>query len=192
MKCLIDLSETEDKTLQQLSINHKHRDIRTRAVGVMLLGRKTKLSEIAATLGVSGPLYNWATAWHALSLCGLLVGHKGGRPRALSEDMIATAAEAARSESMTLKQIAQQIEAIHEVPLPCGLDTLSVALKRVGFSYKRGRYSLKKNETNRSSLRKPRSLPNYSRQRVMTCYAGSTSMPLAYRLRRLYNEVGRQ
>jgi len=153
MKCLIELTETEDKTLQQLSINHKHRDIRTRAVGVMLLGRKTKLSEIAATLGVSGQsVYNWAHAWQKHGLCGLLVGHKGGRPRALSEAMIATATEAARAESMTLKKIAQQIEAVHNVPLPCGLDTLSVALKRAGFSYKRGRYSLKKNETKRSSL----------------------------------------
>ena len=152
MKCLIELTETEDKTLQQLSINHKHRDIRTRAVGVMLLGRKTKLSEIAATLGVSGQsVYNWAHAWHDRGLCGLLVGHKGGRPRALSETMIATAVEAARAESMTLKQISQHIEAAHGVPLPCRLDTLSVALKHAGFSYKRGRYSLKKNETNRSS-----------------------------------------
>jgi len=153
MKCLIELTETEDKTLQHLSINHKHRDIRTRAVGVMLLGRKMKLSEIAATLGVSGQsVYNWAHAWRDHGLCGLLVGHKGGRPRALSETMIATATEAARSESMTLKQIAQFIEAAHGEPIPCGLDTLSVALKREGFSYKRGRYSLKKNETNRSSL----------------------------------------
>ncbi|WP_395826680.1 hypothetical protein [Collimonas sp.] len=29
MKCLAELTETQDKTLQQLSINHKHRHIRT-------------------------------------------------------------------------------------------------------------------------------------------------------------------
>jgi transposase len=64
--------------------------------------------------------------------------------------LIATTIEAARAESMTLKQIAQHIEDVHGVPFPCRLDTLSAALKRAGFSYKRGRYSLKKSATNRS------------------------------------------
>ena len=61
-----------------------------------------------------------------------------------AEAMIATAIEAASAESMTLKQIAQRIEEVHGVPFPCRLETLSVALKRAKFSYKRGRYSLKK------------------------------------------------
>jgi transposase len=66
--------------------------------------------------------------------------------------LIATAIEAARTESMTLKQIALRIEEVHGQPLPCRLETLSVALKRAGFSYKRGRYSLKKKSaTNWSS-----------------------------------------
>lgn len=61
------------------------------------------------------------------------------------------AVESARAESMTLRQIALRIEEVHGQPLPCRLETLSVALRRAGFSYKRGRYSLKKNATNRSS-----------------------------------------
>jgi transposase len=145
MKCVVELTEAEDTNLQQLSVNHKHRDMRTRATGVMLLGRKVKLTAIASKLGVSGQsVYNWAHAWHDKGVCGLLVGHKGGRPLALSDAMIATAIEAARAESMTLKQIAQHVEDVHGVPFPCCLDTLSAALKRAGFSYKRGRYSLKK------------------------------------------------
>jgi hypothetical protein len=61
MKCVVKLSEAENTTLQQLSLNHKHRDMRTRATGVMLLGRKVKLTEIASKLGVSGQsVYNWA------------------------------------------------------------------------------------------------------------------------------------
>ena len=59
-----------------------------------------------------------------------LTGHKGGRPRALSEAMIATAIEAASAESMTLKQIAQRIEEVHGLPFPCRLETLSVALRQ--------------------------------------------------------------
>ncbi|WP_176079029.1 hypothetical protein [Paraburkholderia tuberum] len=30
MKCVVELSEAEEMTLQQLSINHMHRDTRTR------------------------------------------------------------------------------------------------------------------------------------------------------------------
>jgi hypothetical protein len=42
-------------------------------------------------------------------------------PRALSEAMLATAMEVARTESMTLGQIAKRIEAVHGEPMPCAL-----------------------------------------------------------------------
>ena len=50
MKCVVELTEAEDQTLQQLSVNHKHRDARNRAAGVLLLGRRVKLTEIAKWL----------------------------------------------------------------------------------------------------------------------------------------------
>lgn len=152
MKRAVKLTEEEDLTLQQLSVNHKHRDIRTRAAGIMLLGSGISPKEIATRLGCTWQsVYNWANAWKKKGICGLLIGHKGGRHYALSDAMIATATEAARAESMTLKQIGQRIEEVHGEPLPCRLDTLGAALKRAGFSYKRGRYSLKKNATSKSS-----------------------------------------
>ena len=130
MKCVVELTEAEDQTLQQLSVNHKHRDARTRAAGVLLLGRRVKLTEIASKLSVSSQsVYNWAHAWREQGVCGLLTGHKGRRPRALSEGMLATATEVARTESMTLGQIAKRIEALHGEPMPCALETLSVALR---------------------------------------------------------------
>jgi transposase len=153
MKCVVELTEAEDQTLQQLSVNHKHRDARTRDAGVLLLGRRVKLTEIASKLGVSGQsVCNWAHAWREQGVCGLLTGHKGGRPRALSEGMLATATEVARTESMTLGQIAKRIELVHGKPMPCALETLSVALRREGFSFKRNRFSLKKSAT-RKTLR---------------------------------------
>jgi len=49
--------------LQQLSVNHKHRDACTRAAGVLLLERRVKLTEITFKLGVSGQsVYNWEHA----------------------------------------------------------------------------------------------------------------------------------
>jgi hypothetical protein len=58
--------------------------------------------------------------------------------------MLATATEIARTQSMTLGQIAQQIEALHGEPMPCALETLSVALRGEGLSFMRNRFSLKK------------------------------------------------
>jgi len=152
MKCAVQLTEPEKKTLQQLSLKHPHQDFRTRGLGLLELGRGRRVHEIAIDLDVSDKsVYNWAHAWNDNGLCGLLNGHKGGRPRALSDALIAMAVEAARAESMTLRQIALRIEEVHGQPLPCRLETLSVALRREGFSYKRGRYSLTKNATSRSS-----------------------------------------
>lgn len=45
---------------------------------------------------------------------------------------------------MTLGQVRKRIEAVHGEPMPCALETLPVALRREGFSFKRNRFSLKK------------------------------------------------
>jgi hypothetical protein len=58
--------------------------------------------------------------------------------------MLATATEVARTESMTLGQIARHIEVVHGEPMPCALETLSVALRREGFSFKRNRFFAQK------------------------------------------------
>jgi len=153
MKCILKLSEVERHTLQQMSVNHRHRDIRTRAAGLLQLGNGLSAPKAAAGLDVSAQsIYNWTRLWKEQGLCGLLSGHGGGRPRALSEAMLATAMEVARTQSMTLGQIAKRIEALHGEPMPCALETLSVALRREGFSFKRNRFSLKKSAT-RKTLR---------------------------------------
>jgi transposase len=130
MKCAVKLSEAEDISLQQLSLNYQDRDKRTRPTVVMLLGRKLELTEVTWKLGVSGQsVYSWAHAWHNKA-CGLLVDRRGRRPLAASDALVATATEAARAEAMTLKQIAQHVEEVQGVRFPCRLDTLSGALKR--------------------------------------------------------------
>ncbi|MGY6256867.1 IS630 family transposase [Paraburkholderia fungorum] len=145
MTCAVVLTEPEKKTLQQLSRNHDRRDLRIRSAGVLLLGEGRTVPDVASELEVSDKsVYKWAHAWNDRGLCGLLTGHKGGRPRALSDTLIATAVEGARAESMTLRQIALRVEEAHGKPLPCRLEMLSVAHGREGFPYKRGRYSLKK------------------------------------------------
>jgi transposase len=151
MKCKLMLVDVEKLTLEQLSVNHRHRDIRTRAAALVLMSNGVSAPKAAQRLGVSvqSP-YNWVRAWLAEGIVGLLGGHGGGRPRALSEAMVATAVQAANAESLTLTQIAQRVEAIHG-ELPCRIATLGMALKREGFTFKRNRFSLKKNATKRSS-----------------------------------------
>ncbi|WP_425468154.1 helix-turn-helix domain-containing protein [Paraburkholderia guartelaensis] len=47
-----------------MSINHRHRDMRTRAAGLLMLGLGLKARAIASQLGVSGQsVYNWLHAW---------------------------------------------------------------------------------------------------------------------------------
>lgn len=151
-RCVVELNEAEEVTLQQLSINHRHRDTRTRAAGLLLLGRKDKPKAIAGQLGVSDQsVYNWAHAWREGGVCALMGGHNGGRPRALSEVMVATALEVARAEPLTLAQIAQRVQDVLGESLPCRIETLGEALKRAGFSFKRNRYALKKSATKSNS-----------------------------------------
>ena len=149
MKCTLELNDVEKKTLQQLTLKHPHPDCRRRAQGLLLLGGGLRVREVAEQLDVSKKsVYNWTHWWKEKGLCGLLIGHNGGRPRALSEEIITMAVEVASAELLGLREIAQRIEALHG-SLPCGLETLGAALKREGFSYKRGRYSLKKNAIKR-------------------------------------------
>ena len=152
MRCVVELSEVEKLTLEQLSLNHRHRDIRTRAAGMVMLGNGLSAPKVARRLGMSvqSP-YNWVRGWNERGLCGLLSGHSGGRPRSLSQAQITTAVQAACAESLTLAQIAQRLEAVHGEPLPCTLETLGEALKACGLSFKRNRYSLKKNGARRRS-----------------------------------------
>ncbi|WP_179255534.1 helix-turn-helix domain-containing protein [Burkholderia sp. HI2714] len=94
-------------TLGQLAFNHRHRDIRTRATGLVLLSSGLTPPKVAERLGVSvqSP-YNWVMAWRERGVVGLLTGHGGGRPRALPDTMVAAAIQIATTEPLTLKKSA--------------------------------------------------------------------------------------
>jgi transposase len=152
MKCQVVLEKVEELTLQQMSINHKHKDTRKRAAGLLMLARGDKPKVVCEALGVSDQaVYNWSHAWRDRGVCALMGAHNGGRPRALSDDLVAVALEIARAEPLTLLQIARRVEQMQGRPLPCKIETLGEALKRAGFTFKRNRFSLKKSAMNRSS-----------------------------------------
>ena len=151
IKIKLTLSESESETLLNLSIHHDWRDARVRGAGMLQLASGVHPDVVASKLGVSHQsIYNWRHAWEARGLVGLICGHQGGRPQALSAALVATAMEVATSEALTLKGIAQRIETIHQCTLPCSLDTLGKTLKARGFSFKRTRWSLKKSATRKN------------------------------------------
>jgi transposase len=45
MKCTVELTDVERHTLQQLSLNHRHRDFRIRATGLLLRARGLKVQD---------------------------------------------------------------------------------------------------------------------------------------------------
>jgi hypothetical protein len=58
MKCAIKLNEAVKHTLPKMSVNHRHRDIRTRAAG-LLLGNGLSAPKAADGLDVSAQaIYN--------------------------------------------------------------------------------------------------------------------------------------
>ncbi|WP_175966511.1 helix-turn-helix domain-containing protein [Burkholderia sp. BCC0322] len=94
MKCVVVLTEVEEQTLQQLSINHPYQDMRTRAAALLMLaGGKLRPLAVGAKLGVSGQsVYNWALTWREQGVIGLLVESPRvyGRPFCLSQAALAT------------------------------------------------------------------------------------------------------
>ena len=53
MNCVVLLSKAKKLTLEQLFLNHQHRDIYTQAAGVLLLGIGSSASKVAERLGAS-------------------------------------------------------------------------------------------------------------------------------------------
>jgi transposase len=152
MKCRVNLVKAEEITLQEMAINHRFKNTRRRATGLLMLARGDKPKVVCEALSVSDQaVYNWAYAWRIGGVCALMGGHNGGRPRALPDDVVAVALEIARAEPLTLAQIARRVEQAQAQALPCKIETLGEALKRAGFTFKRNRFSLKKSAMNRSS-----------------------------------------
>jgi transposase len=152
-KCTLTLTTEETLTLKQLALNHRHVDFRRKAAGLLQLAQGTRPKEIARELDVTQQsVYLWLGAWREHGLVGLMGGHAGGRHPALPTEMLDTAEAIARREALSLPLLAKAVEATHHCPLPCCLVTLGNGLKARGFSFKRTRFSLKKNAPKRSLL----------------------------------------
>ncbi len=142
----LKLTEAECITFQELAEHHPYPDYRRRALGMLALAKGHPFPLVAEILGVTLPTpYNWLKAWNRYGLMGLLNGHQGGAPAKLTQELVDTAEQIARSSPCTLAQIEQQLRAIHPNAPQFSLDRLSVHLKKRGLAFIRTRHSLKKN-----------------------------------------------
>ncbi len=155
----LELTEPERMTLQELADHHPYPDFRRRALGILALGKGHPFAVVADILGVTLPTpYNWAKAWNAKGLAGLLDGHQGGAPAKLTAELLDTAEAIARAAPCTLAQIDQALRERRPEAPPFSLDCLANGLKRRGLSFTRTRLTLKKNAAPTGSRpRKPTS-----------------------------------
>lgn len=94
----LELTEAERVTLQELADHRPYPDFRRRALGILALAKGQPFPWVAEILGVSLPTpYNWAKAWQAKGLMGLLGGHQGGAPVKLTAEWLDTAEAMARA-----------------------------------------------------------------------------------------------
>ena len=164
------LSDSESETLLNLSINHGGQDVRVRGAGLLRLGAGAHPDVIVNEWGQPSIDLQRAARLGGAGVVGLIGGHQGGRPLLLSAALRATVVDVASKEALTLKGIealtlkgiAHRVEALHQCVFPCSRDTLGAALKAQGFSFKRTRWSLKKNATRTNLPPARQNLPNSS------------------------------
>ena len=80
MKCRVKLVEAEEITLQEMAINHRFKNTRRRATGLLMLARGNKPKVICEALGVSdqavttglmrGVLEAFARSWAVTTAVG--------------------------------------------------------------------------------------------------------------------------
>lgn len=142
MAFVINLTDAERVTLEQLAQNYRHLSVRKRAAGIVLLDKGVSTHEVASRLRVhvSRPAV-WGNAWIDRGICGLFVLKKrgSGRRRLLPASMLAQAVKIAKSDRLTLPQLAQRLQVICNEPLPCSLQVLRRALRSEGIRLKGNR-----------------------------------------------------
>ena len=143
-----ELSTVERTTLDEMGAHHHYASFRLRAKGILALDAGHKPCVVAAILGKTPQsVYNWAKWWREDGLAGVLDGNKGSPPTKLTPAMLDTAVAVAGQAALTLEEIKRLVLAQHPQAPDFSVRTLSAGLKMRGWSFKRTRLSLKKNET---------------------------------------------
>jgi transposase len=146
----------EEDRLKLEWIVQKGRDWRERerAQSILLLGAGWAVNEVAKHQSVRlYTIYERRQRWLEGGLASLPDQARCGAPAKLTAEHLAWVKGWATEEALTTPELLIKLKEV------CGVvvhrNTLSLALKKMNFVWKRTRHSLKKNETNRNSGKQP-------------------------------------
>jgi transposase len=143
----LELTKGEARTLRDMGIFHSHPRTRMRAQAIVRLSQGLTLQQVADEFDVHlNSVEKWRQRWNKSGLVGLQEGTRTGRPPKWNELQRQALRELAESEGGTASALLRHLRRNKE-HASVSEDTIKRYLRQMNFSYKRCRYSLKKNET---------------------------------------------
>ncbi len=143
MKYVSALSTPELETLKEAVAHHSNHRARMRAHAIMLSSRHYSIIQLADIFDVDrDTLSHWFDLWKTKGLVAIFDSERSGRPPILTSEEIKRFAELVQDEPRQLKKAHAQLTL--ETGKKFSLQCLISALKKLHFTYKRCRRSLKK------------------------------------------------
>ncbi len=169
----LQLSESELLQLERAMRSDRRPEVRQRATAIRLLYMGKSPQEVAQALGVSLPtVYNWAARWRSGGLEALANRPKSGRPSkadeayccVLEETLTKSPAELGYDFAIwTVERLKAHLERVTGKSLSA--NRLRVLLHKLGYRYRRPKYSLthlQDGEANELKKRRSETMLSYS------------------------------
>lgn len=142
----VEVSEEERKVLELGARSRSDLRQRERSQTILLLHEGIPSKEVARRLGVALlTIYERRNRWRAKGLLSLRDAPRSGSPGKLSDEMIASLKRWATEEALSAQALLSRLQA--EFGIQVHLNTVKNAVKRIGFTWKRTRHSVKKKST---------------------------------------------
>ena len=144
MKLLI-LNQVEQQTLREMGVFHPHPRARFRAQAIVWLSQGLTLQQTADEFQVHlNSVEAWRQRWNKHGLVGLYEGGHTGRKRKWTAEQQEVLRALAEVEGGSANSLLRGIAQTQDLPV-ISEETARRYLHELHFSYKRYRYSLKKN-----------------------------------------------
>jgi transposase len=143
----LELTKGEFRTLREMGVFHSHPRTRMRAQAIVRLSQGQTLQQVADEFGVHlNSVEHWRQRWGKAGLAGLYEGSHPGRPPKWNDLQRQVLRELVEEQGGTAGALLRHFRHNQQQPA-VSVDTIKRYLKKMNMSYKRCRYSLKKNET---------------------------------------------
>jgi transposase len=143
----LELTNDEFRTLREMGVFHSDPHTRRRAQAIVRLSQGLTLQKVADEFDVHlNSVEQWRQCWNKAGLAGLYEGSRSGRPPKWNEVQRQALRELAEEQGGTAGALLRHFQKNQQQPA-VSVDTIKRYLKKRDMSYKRYRYSLRKNET---------------------------------------------